>query len=155
MRPEAKVAKYPWKKSFGSLHRGSDFCRMRKELMAIVGKTGGCTGWGRDPGSRRHREGSLPWKFWLYVARVYIGRIDIGLVGEWGSEVNVGISSGWFFHTLSGVWNNRKLLKVFMIWSSIIRFVFLNDHSGGRETHDLEKVEIGGWRPVRRLHFLN
>lgn len=54
------MAKYPWKKRFGSLHRGSDFCRMRKELMAIGGKTGGGTGWGRDPRSRRHGEGSPP-----------------------------------------------------------------------------------------------
>lgn len=149
------MAKYPWKKRFGSLHRGSDFCRMRKGLMAIGGKTGGGTGWGRDPRSRRHGEGSLPWKFWLYVARVYIGRIDIGLVGEWGSKVNVGISNGWFstpwveFEIIGSSWR--------YLWFGAVSsdLFFLNDCSGGRETRDLEKVEIGGWRPVRRLHFLN
>lgn len=40
MKPEAKVVKSTWEKSFGSLCRGNNFGKMRKKLMAIRERTG-------------------------------------------------------------------------------------------------------------------
>ena len=40
--------------------------------------------------------------------------------------------------------SNRKPLTVFTSWSNMVRFVFSNDHSGGRVIHNSERAEAGG-----------
>lgn len=53
---------------------------------------------------------------------------------------------------MSGVVSNRKLRKLFMFGSNMVRFVFWNNYFGDRMI-DLERAEIGGRILVGRLIF--